>query len=184
MLCAGDELGKTQGGNNNAYCQDNEMSWIDWNLASHGEALLAFTRRMIQLRQSQPVLQRRRFFSGAQPWDSSLKDLAWFRPDGAEMTPDDWQGHIRSVAFLLGGDTIATPDERGERIVGDTLLILMNAHEEAVDYVLPEIEWGDEWEILVDTAGLIHEKRDHIEARGTVKVDARSLVVLSRPAAQ
>jgi glycogen operon protein len=180
MLCAGDEIGKTQGGNNNAYCQDNETSWIDWELSARQKALLEFTRRMILLRQSQPVLQRRRFFQGAQPWDSSLKDLAWFRPDGQEMTPDDWQGHIKSLSFLLGGDTIATPDERGERIVGDTLLVLLNAHEEPVHYTLPETEWGREWEILVDTAGHSTAKRDHIAARGAVEVAPRSLVVLSR----
>jgi len=180
MLCAGDELGKTQGGNNNAYCQDNEISWIDWSVSPRQEELLAFTQRMIQLRKSQPVLQRRRFFRGAQIWDSSLKDLAWFRPDGEEMTPDDWQGHLRSLAFLLGGDAIATPDERGERIVGDTLLVLLNAHEEPVHYTLPETEWGREWEILVDTAGHDEAKREHIAARGVVEVAARSLVVLGR----
>jgi glycogen operon protein len=180
MLCAGDELGKTQGGNNNAYCQDNEMSWLDWNVNPREEALLAFTRRMIQIRQSQPALQRRRFFLGKQIWDSSLKDLAWFRPDGQEMTPDDWQGHFKSLSFLLGGDTIATPDERGERIVGDSLLVLLNAHDESVHYTLPETEWGEEWEMLVDTAGATEAKRDHIAARGVVEVAARSLVVLSR----
>jgi glycogen operon protein len=183
MLCAGDEIGKTQGGNNNAWCRDDETSWLDWSLDPRREALLGFTRRMIRLRQSQPVLQRRRFFRGARLWDSSLKDLAWFGPDGKEMTEDDWAGYNRSLAFLLGGDSISTADERGERIVGDTLLVLLNAHHEAVRYTLPEIEWGQEWEILVDTAGHSDQKADHIEARGVVLVEARSLVVLSRPAA-
>jgi glycogen operon protein len=181
MLCAGDEMGKTQGGNNNAYCQDNELSWIDWNLSPRQEALLGFTRRLIRARQSQPVLERRRYFRGAQIWDSSEKDLAWFRPDGEEMTPDDWQGHFRSIAFLIGGDAIATPDDRGERIVGDSLLVLLNAHEEPVRYTLPESAWGHEWEILVDTAGVTEAKRDHIAARGAVDVAPRSLVVLFRP---
>jgi isoamylase len=182
MLCAGDEMGKTQGGNNNAYCQDNEISWLDWDLDERRRALLGFTIRMIRLRQSQPVLQRRRFFRGATFRDSSTKDLAWFRPDGQEMTEEDWrQPYIRSLAFLLGGDTIATPDERGERIVGDSLLVLMNAHHEALDYTLPAFEWGRQWDILVDTGGATDRKRDLVSASGTVRVEARSLVVLSHP---
>jgi isoamylase len=182
MLSAGDEMGKTQRGNNNAYCQDNEISWLDWDLAGHREALLGFTIRMTRLRRAQPVLQRRRFFRGGTFRDSSLKDLAWFRPDGQEMTEEDWkQPYIRSLAYLLGGDTIATPDERGERIVGDTLLVLMNAHHEAVPYTLPDIDWGREWEILVDTSGESEQKRDRLAARGVVDVCGRSLVVLSRP---
>ena len=183
VLCAGDEMGKTQGGNNNGYCQDNEISWLDWSLDERREALLGFTIRMIRLRQSQPVLRRRRFFRGATFRDSSLKDLAWFRPDGHEMTEEDWrQPYVRSLAFLLGGDTIATPDEHGERIVGDTLLVLMSAHEAPVPYTLPDIDWGREWEILVDTAGASDAKRDRLCARGQVEVAPRSLVVLSRPA--
>jgi isoamylase len=183
MITAGDEMGKTQGGNNNAYCQDNEISWLDWDLDERRRALLGFTRRLIRLRLNQPVLQRRRFFRGGQLWDSSLKDLAWFRPDGTEMNETDWnQPFARSVAFLLGGDTISTPDEQGNRIVGDTLLVLLNAHHEPVTYRLPEVEWGQAWEILVDTAGASDAKRDLLEARAQVRVEARSLVVLSRPA--
>ena len=185
MIAAGDEMGKTQGGNNNAYCQDNELSWLDWSLDDRRRALLGFTRRLVRLRLDQPVLQRRRFFSGRQLWDSSVKDLAWFRPDGIEMTEEDWrQPSARSVAFLLGGDSIAGVDEQGQRIVGDTLLVLVNAWHEPVTYVLPEIEWGREWEILLDTAGASDAKRDLVAARGSVAVEARSLVVLSRPAAR
>jgi isoamylase len=183
MISAGDELGRTQRGNNNAYCQDNELSWLDWSLDDRRRALLGFTRRLVRLRLSQPVLQRRRFFRGATPWDSSLKDLAWFRPDGEEMNEDDWnKSFARSVGFLLGGDTIATPDERGERIVGDTLLVLMNAWHEAVTYRLPDISWGREWEILLDTAGATDVKRDLVAGGGSVPVEARSLVLLSRRA--
>ncbi len=183
MLCSGDEIGKTQGGNNNAYCQDNEISWLDWKLDARREALLGFTMRMLRLRQSQPVLQRRRFFRGATFRDSSLKDLAWFRPDGQEMTPEDWeQPYVRSLGYLLGGDTIATSDERGQRVVGDTLLVLMNAHHEPVSYTLPDIDWGEAWEILIDTAGASDAKRDRLYARGAVEVGGRSLAVLARPA--
>jgi isoamylase len=183
MLCSGDEIGKTQGGNNNAYCQDNETSWLDWDLDDRRQALLGFTMRMIRIRKEQPVLQRRRFFRGAHFHDSSLKDLAWFRPDGKEMTDEDWkQPYVRSLAYVLGGDTIATPDERGERIVGDTLLVLMNAHHEKVPYRLPDIEWGREWQILVDTDGRSDAKADRLYAAGMIDVGARSMIVLSRPA--
>ena len=183
MLCAGDETGKTQRGNNNAYCQDNEISWLEWELGPRREALLGFTLRMIRLRHAQPVLQRRRFFRGSTFRDSSLKDLAWFRPDGQEMTEEDWkQPYVRSLAYLLGGDAIATTDERGQQIVGDTLLVLMNAHHEAVPYTLPDIDWGHEWQILIDTSGETEQKRDRLAARGVVDVCAHSLVVLSRPA--
>jgi glycogen operon protein len=101
------------------------------------------------------------------------------------MTEEDWaKPFARSVAFLLGGDAIATPDERGQKIVGDTLLVLLNAWHESVTYVLPEVEWGQEWEVLVDTAGASDLKRDLVAARGTLTVEARSIVVLSRPAAR
>ncbi|HSD19970.1 MAG TPA: glycogen debranching protein GlgX [Anaeromyxobacter sp.] len=183
MITAGDELGKTQAGNNNAYCHDDELSWLDWSLDERRRTFLAFVRRLIRLRLEQPVLQRRRFFRGGRLWDSSLKDLAWFRPDGTEMTEEDWQKPFaKSVAFLLGGDQIATPDDRGERIVGDSLLVLMNASHERVTYVLPDVDWGQEWEVLVDTAGELEEKREHVAARGSVPLEERSLVILSRPA--
>jgi glycogen operon protein len=183
MLRAGDELGKSQGGNNNAYCQDDEISWLQWDLDDRRRALLGFTRRLVHLRLSQPVLQRRRFFRGASPWDSSLKDLAWFRPDGAEMAEEDWKNPLaRSLAFLLGGDAIAGVDERGERIVGDSLLVLLNAWNEEVTYRLPDVAWGREWEILLDTAGASEAKRNLVAAGGAVPVEARSLVLLARPA--
>jgi glycogen operon protein len=185
MITAGDELMKTQGGNNNAYCQDNEISWLDWELDGRRRGFLSFVRKVVELRLAQPVLQRRRFFRGGRMWDSSLKDLAWFRPDGGEMTEEDWgKPFARSVAFLLAGDQIATPDERGERIVGDSLLVLMNAWHEPVTYVLPDVDWGSDWEVLLDTAGkdARDEKREHVAARGSVEVEARSLVILSRGA--
>jgi isoamylase len=183
MITAGDEMGRTQGGNNNAYCQDDEISWLDWNLDDRRRALLGFTRRLIRIRLSQPVLQRLTFFRGDHLWDSSLKDLAWFRPDGTEMTAQDWgKPFARSVAFLLGGDTIDTPDEHGQRIVGDTLLVLLNADHQPLTCYLPEIEWGRAWEILVDTAGATDFKRDLVEARGAIPVEARSMVILSRRA--
>ena len=184
MLVAGDEMGRTQAGNNNAYCQDNELSWVDWKLDEGQRALLDFTTRLIRLRAEQPVLQRRTFFHGAHIWDSGLKDLAWFRPDGGEMTREDWQKpFVRSLGFLLGGDAIASPDEHGHRVVGDTLLVLMNAHHEPLPFTLPAVEWGADWELLVDTA-TAHDgpppRMTH--AQEQLEVAGRALMVLRRPA--
>src|SRR5262249_47012111 len=180
MLSAGDEMGRTQRGNNNAYCQDNEISWLDWSLDEARRALLDFTVKMIRLRREQPVLQRRGFFQGAHIWDSQFKDLAWFSPDGKEMTAEDWKSSGSSLGFLLGGDAISKPDERGNRVVGDTLLVLMNARAEALTFTLPAVEWGIEWEIAIDTA---HAEpiRGKTPAGGKVEVAARALMLLRHP---
>ena len=177
LITAGDEMGKTQRGNNNAYAQDNEISWLDWNPDEAGRKLLEFTARMIHFRHQQPVLQRRRFFLGDHIWDSRMKDLAWFRPDGTEMSPEDWQKpFVRSLAFLLGGDATAMVDEKGKHIVGEPLLVLLNAHHEPITFALPGSEWGVSWEVVTYTG-------DGISANG-LKVDrtfeliGRSMAVL------
>lgn len=152
MLCAGDEMGNTQHGNNNAYCQDNEISWLKWELDDERRALLELCRRLIHFRESQPVLQRRRFFRGDHIWNSEAKDLIWFRPDGVEMAPTDWdEPFVRSLMFALGGDAIPSLDERGDRVVGDGLLVLMNAHFEPVRYSLPPAPAGSVWRLELDT---------------------------------
>jgi glycogen operon protein len=185
MLVAGDEMGRTQKGNNNAYCQDNPLSWVSWELSPSQRALLEFTVRMSKLRREQPVLSKRRFFRGGHIWDSELKDLAWFRPDGKEMRKEDWEKpYVRSLGFLLGGDAIATLDDEGQRIVGDTLLVLMNAHHEPISFLLPAIEWGADWELVVDTAALGEAVHTHTAAGGKVQVAGRSMVVLRRPATE
>jgi glycogen operon protein len=128
------------------------------------------------------VLLRRRFFLGAHIWDSSLKDLAWFRPDGSEMTQGDWEKpYVRCLMFLLGGDAILSLDERGNRIVGDTLLCLMNADFEPTRFTLPALEWGADWEIAVDTARGHVGKGPSTAAGGTIEVVGRSLMVLRHP---
>jgi glycogen operon protein len=140
---------------------------------------------MSKLRREQPVLTKRRFFRGAHIWDSELKDLAWFRPDGKEMKKEDWEKpYVRSLGFLLGGDAIATPDDEGNRIVGDTLLVLMNAHHEPLEFLLPAIEWGADWELLVDTSVAGESMHTHTPAGGKVQVRGRALVVLRRPATE
>jgi isoamylase len=152
MICAGDEIGRTQHGNNNGYCQDNELSWHDWDLDERRRKLLEFTCRLVALRRAQPVLRRRRFFSGGRVHDSGFKDIVWYRPDGAEMTPNDWtHPHARAIGFLLGGDAIASRDARGEPIIGDTLLVLINANPVPLEFVLPLVEACERWDVLVDT---------------------------------
>ncbi|AUX21602.1 glycogen debranching protein [Sorangium cellulosum] len=152
MISGGDEIGRTQLGNNNAYCQDNELSWHDWDLDARRTQLFEFACRLVALRRSQPVLRRRTFFSGGYVHGSGLKDIVWFRPDGAEMTPEDWtHPSARAIGFLLGGDALWSLGPRGEPIAGDTLLVLINANPAPLEFVLPAIEFGERWEVLIDT---------------------------------
>lgn len=182
MLCAGDEAGRTQRGNNNAYCQDNEISWYNWNWDKRASELFDFTCHLSRLRRDHPVLRRRRFFQGQHFWDSQFKDLAWFRPDGKEMTEADWsQPDVRSIAFLIGGDAIPTPDRAGNRVLDDSLLILMNAETTPVLYTLPAIEWGAEWRVLLDTAKPNGPERNSTPAGSKFEAAARALIVLSQP---
>jgi glycogen operon protein len=152
MLLAGDELGRTQRGNNNAYCQDNELSWVDWSLDRPRREFLAFTRRLIQLFHQHPVLRRRKFFHGRRIRGAEVQDLAWFRPDGQEMSDDDWNNpQARWLGLRLAGDAIEEVDARGNRIVDDTLLLLLNAHHEPVTFVLPAYRPSVRWEVVLDT---------------------------------
>jgi isoamylase len=178
MLSGGDEIGRTQRGNNNAYCQDNELSWHDWALDGRRKALLAFTRRLVRLRREHPVLRRRQFFYGRAIY-SDLKDLTWFRPDGREMTETDWQNPgTRAFALRLAGDTIDEVDERGERIVDDTLLILVNGFWEPLGFVLPAHKSGVRWEALLDTREADVPRRGRSLRGGqTYDMESRSLAL-------
>jgi glycogen operon protein len=180
MLLGGDELGRTQEGNNNAYCQDNEISWVDWDLDERRRNLLAFTRRLVELRHRHPVLQRPRFLVGDNIWDSRERDIAWMRPDGEEMTPEDWQlPWISSLGFMLGGDAIQMVDERGERLIDDHLLVLMNAHHEPATFRLPGSNGHGKWTFELDTADPARAPGG--ECSGTYEMAPRSLVVLRQP---
>jgi glycogen operon protein len=153
MLLAGDEFGRTQGGNNNAYCQDNEISWLDW--ASRDTALAEFTARLVRLRAGHPVFRRRRFFRGQdiRGWRHQLGDIAWFTPAGEEMTDDDWDaGFAKGVTVFLNGDAISEPDPRGERVRDDSFLLLFNASEHDMDFVIPPPPYGERWVTEFDTA--------------------------------
>ncbi len=168
MLCGGDEIGRTQGGNNNAYCQDNEVSWHDWRLDDRARALLAFTHRLIHLRREHPELYRRKFFHGRPICAAGVKDLAWVRPDGAELGEADWQaGAFRAFGFRLCGEAMDDVNERGEPITGETLLVLMNPTPEPVDFVLPSPEPGVGWMVLVDTAGPGAPDPEPLHTQGT-----------------
>jgi glycogen operon protein len=152
MLLAGDEIGRTQWGNNNAYCQDNELSWIDWQLDQARCELLAFTKLLIRIFHQHPVLRRRKFFQGRHIRGSEVKDLTWFRPDGQEMTDDDWNNwHARCLGLRLAGDAMEELDSRGDRIVDATLLILLNAHHEPLSFLLPAHRQGVYWDLMLDT---------------------------------
>ncbi|WEP00439.1 glycogen debranching protein GlgX [Streptomyces sp. FXJ1.172] len=186
MLCHGDELGRTQRGNNNAYCQDNAISWIDWELTAEQRSLTEFTRHLIALRAAHPVLRRRRFFRGETATNAAqpLPDLMWLRPDAREMTARDWQrGDAHSVAVFLNGDAIAERDSYGRRMTDDSFLLLVNGYWEPVDFRLPGTVFAERWTTLIDTADPdgIPDEREH-KAGTRVRVEARSLILLRRNA--
>ena len=186
MLLHGDELGRTQGGNNNVYCQDNEVAWIDWSLADDEADLLRFTGALTRLRRRHPVFRRRRFFSGRPVRrDGGLPDIAWFTPTAEEMTDQSWGDDFgRSVAVFLNGDAIAERDERGERITDDSFLLAFNAYHEPIQFTLPDGEYGDTWRVVVDTAEGVVEPAgtEPLPAGQSLDVVGRSLVVLQRVA--
>ncbi len=181
MLCGGDEIGRTQKGNNNAYCQDNEISWFDWKLDRAQRHLLEFTRSLIAFRKRHPVLRRRRFFQGRHIRGSEVKDIAWFRPDGKEMNDKDWiAGYTKSLALRLAGDAIGETDEKGRSIVDDTLLILLNAHYEPRTFTLPAHKRGVRWQPILDTRVAAGREKSVAILKGGTRFDleARSIAVL------
>ncbi len=181
MLCGGDELGRTHQGNNNAYCQDNEISWVDWKLSKPQQTLLAFTRSLIALRQKHPVFRRRRFFQGRRIRGAEVKDLSWLRPDGKEMTDEDWaKGYVRCIGVRLAGDAIQEKDPQGRPLLDETFIMLLNAHHEPRPFILPAHKRGVRWQPVFDTA-LSHENAKPVRLlRGGAQYDleARSLAVL------
>jgi isoamylase len=176
MICGGDEMGRTQRGNNNAFCQDNEISWHDWSLDAARRDLLAFARALVRLRKGQPVLRRRRFFQGRSIRGADVKDIQWFEPSGREMDDSAWNAHfVRCLGVRLNGTALSETDERGDPVTGDTLFLLFNAHHESLRFVLPD-EIGRRWERVIDTARSQwqerHRLRDH-----TYRLSGRSLAV-------
>ncbi|GAA2587367.1 glycogen debranching protein GlgX [Actinomadura fulvescens] len=179
MLSHGDELGRTQHGNNNAYCQDNELSWIDWRSVRQDD--LDFVRALAQLRKDHPIFRRRRFFRGVRLGDGPA-DIAWLTPTGDTMTDDDWTvGFAKSLGVFLNGEAITEPDPRGRRIRDDSFLLLINAHSQYVEFTLPGPEYGERWEYALDTAAPdTLGERERLKAQDRLDVTSRSLTVLRR----
>ncbi len=182
MLTAGDEMGRSQQGNNNAYCQDNDISWLDWSLASSERELLRFTEALAGLRRDHPVFRRRRFFRGRPDTEDQSSDITWLTPSGEEMIQQDWQtGYAQSLAALLNGEAISEPDPRGGRVVDAKFLLLFNAHSEAIMFTLPDSSLAAGWEIVIDTSTAEASDEEDGAAllpKSEVKVGSRSAVVL------
>ena len=180
MICGGDEIGRTQHGNNNAYCQDNEISWYDWELDDERRTLLEFTRRLIATRLQHPALHRRKFFQGRRIRGSDVRDITWLRPDGGEMTEAEWEANwVRTLGVRLDGRALDEVDERGDPIVDDTLLLLLNAHADTVPMTLPPPLPGAAWEVVVDTAQPDLEPGERrLDASEPYQLRGRSLALL------
>ncbi len=177
MLLGGDEIGRTQQGNNNAYCQDNEISWYHWEKAD--EDLLTFSQKLIQYREDHPVLRRRRWFVGRPIHGSEVKDIAWFTLEGEQMSEEDWGlGYAKSLGIFLNGATIPNPNPRGEPVTDDNFYIIFNAHYEPLDFILPGADWAELWVKELDTATGWLDTAESLPAGARIEVDARSLVVL------
>ena len=181
MIVAGDELGRTQQGNNNAYCQDNAISWVDWNLDEPRAKLLEFSRRIIRLRRDHPVFHRRNFFEGRQ-LHGAVKDIAWLKPDGTEMTEQEWeQEFARCLGMYLAGEGLTETDHHGQPLVDNDFLVLFNAHHEEIPFTLPQFVTDCQWLVVLDTGfaeGLTHN--GVFDAQSVYPLQGRSLALLQR----
>jgi isoamylase len=183
MLLAGDELGRTQSGNNNSYCQDNEISWVDWDAAGKQQDLIEFVATLSALRKAHPLFRRRRFFSGQTGGSQDgQRDILWLTPDGTEMTGSDWsEGFARTLAVCLNGDAITEPGPRGERITDADFVLLLNAHTETVPFRIPSGVSSGAWQVIVDTstsATAAAEVPQAADGSSSVEVGPRTMVVL------
>jgi isoamylase len=181
MLQAGDEMGRTQQGNNNAYAQDNEVSWLDWNLDEPRRALLDFTSRMIRFRQGNPVFRRRRFFHGRPIRGDTVKDIIWLSADGNEMTDDEWRHEgARCLGMYLAGNGLSMVDDRGMPVVGESAIVLFNAHSGPVDFALPDNLPQKEWQVVVDTNGERDDPGARLTLPASYRLSPHSLALLVR----
>ena len=182
MILMGDEMGRTQKGNNNPYCQDNEISWLDWDLQEENENLLDFTRQLIDFRRRHPVFKRRKWFQGRAIRGTEVTDISWFNPDGGKMTEEQWNsGLAKAIGIFLNGEGIVSPGPRGERIIDESFLILFNAHDEILEFSIPSElqEW--EWVTIIDTTKprFVQRGKRYIEDK-PITTQERSIVILQR----
>jgi isoamylase len=180
MILSGDEMGRTQKGNNNAYCQDNEMSWLDWDLSTLDGHFLAFVRRMIRLRKEHPLFRRRRFFQGRQLRGAGVKDITWLTPAGREMTDEEWSSSLASALGLqMSGFLEGEHDAQGRPEKDDDFLLLFNADQHGVAFTLPPVPEEARWEAFMDTAYAAGLKADGFFKPGDVyPLKPRSMAVL------
>lgn len=178
MICGGDEIGRTQQGNNNAYCQDNEISWYDWKLDDRKKSLLGFTTKLIELRKAHPNLRRRKFYQDRVIHHSQVKDIAWYRTDGQEMTEEEWNaGWVKSLAVMLNGQTLDQVNEMGQRVSDDTFLVLLNSSHEGVTYTLPEGPHEHGWAMVLDSSDLDEPFKEQ-QVKDQLQLNPRSVVLL------
>jgi isoamylase len=176
MMLFGDEMGRSQKGNNNAYCQDNEISWLNWETID--KDLLAFTQKLIEFRKNHPVFRRKRWFEGRPLHGSELRDIEWFTAEGKVMESEDWgKGYIKSLGVFLNGKTIPNPNPRGETVLDNSFYIVFNVEENAQDFMLPTSEWGEKWIKKLDTVEGWIENEQIYRAQDTFKVEGRSLIL-------
>ena len=192
MICGGDEIGRTQNGNNNGYAQDNETSWYHWDLDEWRKGLLGFTQRLIELRRKHPNLHRRKFFQdrpidpanvpGIEIAGGTVRDIDWFRPDGQPMTEEEWNaGWIRTLGMRLSGEVLDDVNELGEPIHDDTFLILINAHYEPLKFTLPEVSHQEiVWELCLDTRSNCAPKPVQRKPGFAYQLMSRSIAVLKQ----
>ena len=183
MIAHGDEVGRTQWGNNNVYCQDSELSWVDWDAAREHEVLTRFVARLTRLRAEHPIFRRRRFFHGRPVEGSTVEDIAWLRPDGRPMSEEDWAQHSQhAIAVFLNGQGIPEPDPLGQRVTDDSFLLLFNALHRPITFTLPGEAYGSHWAIVVDTADPLlataARRRRNTRPTGRIQVGAHTLLVL------
>lgn len=177
MILSGDETGHTQGGNNNAYCQDNEITWLNWDQVD--QPLLEFTRRMIALRRDHPVFRQRRWFEGQPVSGNEARDIGWFTPEGVEVAQENWQeSFAKSLMVYLNGGAIRSPDRKGRRITDTSFLLLFNAHFEPLQFTLPTKEWGIGWQVVLQTDRPDEPGTEILRPGKSLEVEARSLTVL------
>jgi glycogen operon protein len=183
MLLHGDELGRTQGGNNNVYAQDNPIAWIDWERAKDFGVLTDFVSKLSRLRGEHPVFRRRRHFRGRPVKGSTIEDIGWFTPSGEHMSEDDWEsGFAKSVNVFLNGEGIREPDARGERVTDDSFFLLFNGHHEPIEFLVPDLGAGERWQLEIDTAApmLSELEPQTVKTGEQVQVEARSIQVLRK----